>query len=133
MLKRFFRFRGFISFQNDSSPKTTINNTNSAAINSNQQENSEIYKNGTYQGTGIGFRRGQTIVSVTVENDKITDIQVVSYGDDAPYFNRAFRSVVSRILSQQSTDVDAVSGATFSSNGIMDAVANALSKAEIMN
>lgn len=80
---------------------------------------------GTYEGSGTGFR-GTTTVSVTVENGSITTIDVVSYSDDAPYFNRAKSTVISEIIDQQTVTVDAVSGATYSSNGIMDAVADAL-------
>ena len=80
---------------------------------------------GTYEGTGNGFR-GTTSVSVTVENGAITDITINSYADDTAYFTRAQDTVISEIISTQSLDVQAVSGATFSSNSIMDAVADAL-------
>lgn len=80
---------------------------------------------GTYKGTGQGFR-GTTSLSVTVENGTITDITINSYEDDAAYFTRAQDAVISEIISTQSLNVQAVSGATFSSNGIMDAVADAL-------
>lgn len=80
---------------------------------------------GTYEGTGNGFR-GTTSVSVTVENGAITDITINSYADDAAYFTRAQDTVISEIISTQSLDVQAVSGATFSSNSVMDAVADAL-------
>lgn len=80
---------------------------------------------GTYQGEGTGFR-GTTSVSVTVENGAIVDITVESYEDDQEFFVRAESSVISEILSAQSLDVQTVSGATFSSNGIIEAVANAL-------
>ncbi|HEX2937813.1 MAG TPA: FMN-binding protein [Ruminiclostridium sp.] len=89
------------------------------------------YNDGTYTGTGTGFRNAQTTVSVTVKNDKITAVNVVSYGDDAEFFNRAFPTVVQSIINTQSAQVDAVSGATFSSSGIMSAVADALSQASI--
>ncbi|EWM54229.1 FMN-binding protein [Ruminococcus flavefaciens] len=72
-----------------------------------------------------GFR-GETKVTVTVENGEITDISIDSYKDDQQFFSRAENSVISEILGFQSVDVDAVSGATFSSNGIKEAVANAL-------
>ena len=81
---------------------------------------------GTYEGTGNGFR-GTTSVSVTVENGAITDITINSYADDTAYFTRAQDTVISEIISTQSLDVQAVSGATFSSNSIMDAVADASS------
>ena len=88
------------------------------------------YKDGTYQGSGTGFRGGTTTVSVTVQNGKITGVHVVSTDDDQQFFDRAYSSVTQSILSSQSTQVDAVSGATYSSQGIMEAVANALNKAK---
>lgn len=87
------------------------------------------YKDGTYQGSGTGFRGGTTSVSVIVSGGKITAINVDSYGDDRPFFERAYSGVAQAIVSSQSANVDAVSGATYSSNGIMQAVENALSKA----
>lgn len=80
---------------------------------------------GTYYGEGEGFR-GTTSVSVTVENGKITDITVISYEDDESFFIRAEDTMISEIIDAQSLDVSCVSGATFSSNGILEAVANAL-------
>ena len=86
------------------------------------------YIDGVYEGTGNGFR-GQTTVSVTVSGGYITNIDVVSYGDDSQYFNRAVDSVTTDIVYYQTSSVDAVSGATYSSNGIMAAVADALKNA----
>ncbi|HAD19339.1 MAG TPA: FMN-binding protein [Lachnospiraceae bacterium] len=82
-------------------------------------------KDGTYTGTGTGFR-GETKVSVTVKSHKITDITIESYEDDEQYFQAAQTGMISEILKQQSLSVDTVSGATFSSNGILEAVADAL-------
>ncbi len=80
---------------------------------------------GTYSGTGSGFR-GDIEVEVTVEGGKITDIEVVSHNEDGPYLDHAL-GVIDSIIAKQDVEVDAMSGATFSSNGIMEAVANALS------
>lgn len=80
---------------------------------------------GTYTGAGTGFR-GETDVTVTVQNGSITAISIDSYRDDDAYFSRAKNSIIREILSAQSVDVDAVSGATYSSNGILEAVADAL-------
>lgn len=80
---------------------------------------------GVYTGTGTGYR-GETQVTVTVENGCITDITVKSYADDREYFSRAKHGVIDAILESQSLDVKTVSGATYSSNGILEAVANAL-------
>ncbi len=84
-----------------------------------------VYKDGVYTGSGTGFR-GKTTVSVTVSGGQIAQIDIISYEDDTEYFERASRIVVDEIISAQAVDVDAVSGATFSSNGIMEAVADAL-------
>lgn len=92
---------------------------------SDASQSSGQYTDGTYTGTGTGLR-GTTEVSVTVENGVISSIEVVSYQDDSQYFNRAKSTVISEILDAQSVDVSTVSGATFSSNGIIEAVANAL-------
>jgi uncharacterized protein with FMN-binding domain/NAD-dependent dihydropyrimidine dehydrogenase PreA subunit len=105
---------------------TTINQTSSPA------SSNQLYKDGTYQGSGSGFRGATTTVSVTFKNDKITDISTVSYGDDAPFYNRSYSAVTQEIISSQSVGVDAVSGATFSSNGIMQAVSDAMDKAKIV-
>ena len=97
----------------------------------NTEEESEdlVYKNGTYTGDGQGFG-GNIQVQVTLENDTITDIQVVSApGEDSAYLSQG-QGVISTILASQSTDVDTISGATFSSTGIINAVNDALGKAE---
>lgn len=110
-----------------------ISDSSDAAIvfSENRESESKIYADGTYEGSGTGFRGAVTTVSVTIEKDTIKDIEVVSHGDDAPYFNRSYKAVTSQILSSQSVDVDAVSGATYSSIGIMDAVADAMEKAKV--
>jgi uncharacterized protein with FMN-binding domain/Fe-S-cluster-containing hydrogenase component 2 len=109
--------------------RLTADSSAASASSAQVEAQGSTYADGTYQGTGTGFRGGQTTVSVTIQNDVITDIQVVSYEDDAPFFSRAASSVISDILSSQATQVNAVSGATYSSNGIMSAVADALSNA----
>ena len=88
------------------------------------------YIDGTYTGSGTGFHNGTTTVSVTISNGQISNIQSVSTQDDGPYYNRAFAAISSEIISSQSSSVDAVSGATFSSRGIMSAVDDALSQAK---
>ena len=101
----------------------------SAAEQSQTAVVNQIYQDGTYEGSGTGFR-GTTKVSVTIANDKITKITTVSYRDDKQYYDRAFSTVTKKIVSNQSTTVDSVSGATYSSKGIMAAVENALSQAK---
>lgn len=86
------------------------------------------YTPGTYEGAAQGFG-GVVRVSVTVDESAITDIQVTEYkGEDAAYFSQA-ASLTEVILRGQTTELDAVTGATLSSIGLLDAVDDALSKA----
>lgn len=85
------------------------------------------YRDGVYTGTGTGFG-GQMTVQVTVSGGKITDIQVLSSKDDSPYLQNAC-ALLQNIIVSQSTNVDAVSGATYSSAGLIEAVRNALANA----
>lgn len=87
------------------------------------------YKDGTYTGTGTGFRPGLT-VKVTVSGGKITNVDVTQSNDTGKFLNRASETVIQEITDSQTANVDAVSGATRSSNGIMEAVNNALEKAK---
>ena len=87
-----------------------------------------ILKNGTFSGSARGY--GGTIsVKVTVYGGKIKGITIVSHSGETPAFFDKAKAVVAKILEAQSVDVDTVSGATYSSNGILNAVADALSKA----
>ena len=111
--------------------KDDKNTDETEAEDASSEEESEdlVYKNGTYTGDGQGFG-GNIQVQVTLENDTITDIQVVSApGEDSAYLSQG-QGVISTILAAQSTDVDTISGATFSSTGIINAVNDALGKAE---
>lgn len=85
-------------------------------------------KDGTYEGSAYGF--GDLItVSVTLKDGKMTDISVLSAdGEDKPYYKQAV-SVLNEMLNAQSTEVDTVSGATLTADGLIDAVADALRKA----
>lgn len=86
-----------------------------------------IYADGAYEGHGVGFR-GDITVNVTVADGTIEDIAVTSSQDDEPYLTNAL-AVIDRVLAAQTDDVDTVSGATFSSRGIREAVSDALSAA----
>lgn len=87
-----------------------------------------IYNNGTYTAAAYGYD-GDIEVSVTIENDVIVDITGVTYESDSWYYDSAAPHVIFQILNTQSTQVDAYSGATYSSDAIMAAVAAALDMA----
>lgn len=90
----------------------------------------KIYNDGTYTGTGVGYKP-YTKVSVTIKNDKITSITLISTNDTDNFFNRAWTTIKNAIISAQSIKVNTVSGATRSSNGIIAAVNDALTQAKI--
>jgi len=94
----------------------------------NNITNENTLMEGTYEGTGTGFR-GETTVSVMVSEGIVTDIQIVATNDDEKYMNRASGQMISDMISTQSADVDTVSGATYSSNGLIEAVTEALLQA----
>ena len=118
---------------------TESNNATAAAANAgnavgsapsvSKVSESGTWKDGTYTGSGKGF--GGTIsVKVTVKDGKISAIDVTSAsGETASYFSKA-KGIIPKMISGQTTNVDVASGATYSSNGIITAVRNALSKAE---
>ena len=83
------------------------------------------YADGVYTGSGSGFR-GIVSAQVTVEGGRITDVTILSSRDDSDFFQRAQSGVIPAILQVQSVNVSAVSGATYSSRGILEAVADAL-------
>lgn len=86
------------------------------------------YTDGTYTGDADGFG-GMIQVSVTVESGRITSVDVTKAdGEDSAYLETAM-SITDQIIEAQSADVDTVSGATFSSGGIRDAVKEALEQA----
>lgn len=99
----------------------------SEAVNLSSIDEPSSYKDGVYTGSAQGYG-GITTVEVTISNGQITNIKILSHHDDSPYINNA-SSLIDAIINAQSTNVDAVSGATYSSSGIINAVRDALSKA----
>ena len=83
------------------------------------------YADGTYTGVGAGLM-GDIQVSVTVEGGQITAVEVLAHQETAGISDPAFAAIPQAIVEAQSWAVDAVSGATYSSQGIMEAVQNAL-------
>lgn len=92
-------------------------------------EDPNAYKDGTYYGTGTGF--GGTIkVQVDISGGKIVSIKILENNDGSAYISKA-SALINTIISSQSTNVDTVSGATYSSVGIIQAVRDALSQAAV--
>ena len=106
------------------SERVTDTETENAAEDTQTATGSFELADGVYKGSATGFS-GPVTVAVTIMDKKITSIDILSSTDDEAFFNRA-KGVIDRIIASQSFDVDVVSGATYSSNGIIGAVKNAL-------
>lgn len=94
-----------------------------------QVEDAAAYKDGTYYGSGTGFG-GPLKVMVEISGGKIASIQIVENSDGSDYISKA-ASLIDSIITTQSTNVDTVSGATYSSVGIIQAVRDALGQAAV--
>lgn len=99
----------------------------SAAETDSTAEEAPFYRDGVYTGTGTGFE-DFIRVQVTIENHQITEIKITESSEDEPYFSEG-KGVIASILEKQSPEVDAISGATYSSEGIKEAVRKALNSA----
>lgn len=106
------------------SERVTDTETEDAAEDTQTATGSFELADGVYKGSATGFS-GPVTVAVTIMDKKIISIDILSSTDDEAFFNRA-KGVIDRIIASQSFDVDVVSGATYSSNGIIGAVKNAL-------
>lgn len=86
------------------------------------------WKDGTFTGTGTGY--GGTIqVKVTIKNGKMTKIEDVSHANETPEYYQKAVAIIPRMIKAQTPNVDTISGATYSSSGIREAVGHALNQA----
>lgn len=115
----------------DASSEDSSNSSDSDASSDSDSKDSEsyTYEDGTYEGEAQGFG-GLIKVSIKIKNHKLTAITILDASYETPSFFTKAKAIVSTIIEKQSTDVDAITGATYSSNGIKNAVFDALSKAK---
>lgn len=88
-----------------------------------------IYADGQWEGQAQGFG-GEISLKVKIENGKIADVTIMSAEKEDPAYLAMAKSMLPAMVKAQSADVDTVTGATFSSEGIKKAAAQALKKAE---
>ena len=84
----------------------------------------------TTEGTGVG-KHGDITVAVTFDNGKIQDIKVVKTAENPILAQKVFTEFKDEIVAQNSTELDMISGATFSSKGLVEAVNDAAKKAGV--
>jgi uncharacterized protein with FMN-binding domain len=88
--------------------------------------NAGLYKDGTYQGSGSN-RRGSIAITLTIKNDKITDVEISNY--HMHYSVDDVLGMPQEVLDKQSSQLNNVSGATYSTNAFEDAIQDALNQA----
>lgn len=116
--------------QDTSTPATTASSSSQSSPSIETVDDSnQTWRDGSYYGSGTGFN-GEVQVEVVIADGKISNISVVSHNDDSSFMSQA-QGLIPNIISSQSTNVDAVSGATYSSRGIIDAVRAALKQAVV--
>ena len=86
------------------------------------------YIDGEYSGAGMGYN-GRLTVSVTIKEGKIAEVKIKGSVDDEPYLTDVKEHLPAAIVAAGTPEVDAVSGATTTSHGLMEAVRDALSNA----
>ena len=100
----------------------------SQAASSQAESNSAIaveFTPGSYEGTGKGYA-GDIKVSVTVDQNSITGIEVLEQNETEGVGGAALPTLVDRVLDTQSLAIDAVAGATYTSQGFLEAVTQAI-------
>lgn len=116
------------SSSGNSSPKSDSKAKTEDTVKSKttQDQSKEItYKPGTYKGSAQG-KDGEIQVEVTVDEHSIKDVKIVSSAETKGVSDKALAELPKQIVESQSLGLDAVSGASLTSKGILDAVTNAL-------
>ncbi len=85
---------------------------------------------GVFEGEGRGLL-GIVRVKVQIENNKVKNIDVLQYSDTPGYSDTVFEYLPARVIEADSTAVDVISGATITSRAFLDAVNDALKKANV--
>jgi uncharacterized protein with FMN-binding domain len=78
-----------------------------------------------YEGSAMGYR-GMIHVRVGMENGAITEITIIESGEDSAIGGAAIEELTDLVLMYNTTEIDAVSGATETSRGFLEAVENAI-------
>lgn len=89
-------------------------------------------EDGVYEGKGNGLK-GEIIVQVEIKNYKIIDITVIQSSETEYYFSQAISALKPKVIEKNSPNVDIVVGATYASNGYLEAISNSLTKTNKIN
>lgn len=133
-------FAALVPYQARASRKAEAEAENAAAIAEVEAANREVrkqmadaentspYADGVYEGIAEGFG-GPVSVEVTIDGGNITDIRLLDVSGEDPAYLTQVESLLDQMLQTQGVNVDTISGATFTSKGLIHAVTEALRKA----
>jgi len=112
---------------------TACNNDNDGANNNDTTgyeatESGGLFTPGTFTGVGAGYN-GDITVEVTFSSTEILDVMIMEHTDTAGFAETAFDHIIPNILATQSTNIDAIAGATYTADGVLEAVADAIRQA----
>lgn len=114
---------------NTNAPKQeTTKNEQTAKEEPKPEEKPVMYKDGTYEGVGEGMH--EIKVSVQVSGGKIAKVTITKHEEAADIAKGALEKIPAAIVEKNSPNVDVVSGSTRASEGIIEAVKNALEAAK---
>lgn len=92
-----------------------------------EEVEAQVYTPGVYQGEGEGYK-GAIIVEVTINEEGIESIEIVEFGD-SDFAVETAENMIALVIEANSANVDAIAGATATSNGVLEAIQNALDQA----
>lgn len=107
----------------------TIEETGTTAVVAEELDVSGPWTDGTYQGTGSGVYGDDIVVSVTIADGKISAISIDEQHETENIGGAALPTYIDAVIANQSTEIDAVTGATMTKTGFIDAVKEALAQA----
>ena len=100
-------------------------------VNTPQKPAENKYTSGKFVGVGNGLH-GEIKVEVEVKDGIITNINVLEQQENAVLGKSAFEGISAAVIQKNSTDVDIVTGATYSSKGMIEAINNALKDGKVV-
>lgn len=105
--------------------KAIAEKTDKKEVVSDSGNNIYFADDGIYEGSGDGFG-GEIKVRLTVKDNKLEKVEILSAENETKDYLESAKKILDDTIDKQSVDVDTVSGATFSSNGIISAMKDAI-------
>lgn len=110
--------------------KAIAEKTDKKEVVSDSSNNIYFADDGIYEGSGDGFG-GEIKVRLTVKDNKLEKVEILSAENETKDYLESAKKILDDAIDKQSVDVDTVSGATLSSNGIISAMKDAIKNGKV--